>query len=128
MFVACKIPMGLAITHNNCEIVLNGPHTGLDPALLPPNGSAPDGVDRFHGWGLTEVQGPAADALIDWMDISAKGPGPVQAGAIIMADKIGDIRKEAVDNDTMKAGFEGVDPAKDLPKGVETASDKPKKG
>lgn len=128
MFVACNLPAGLTVRHAGREIKLNGPHTGLDPEALPKNGSAPDDYNRTSGYGLTEVSGDDAEALKDWMTISAKGPGPVRSGAIIAAGSKADVAKEAKANENAATGFTGLDPAKDLPKGVETATDAKKKG
>lgn len=126
MFVACNLPAGLTIRHKGQTIRLVGGHTGLDPDNLPKHGSAPDTASRASGYGITEVTGDAAEALKDWMAISAKGKGPVRSGAIIAADKRDDVAKEARSNEGSAAGFKPVDPAKDLPKGVETADDKKK--
>ena len=124
MFVACSLPAGFTVRHNGQVIRLNGPHTGLDPEALPKNGSAPDDFNRVSGYGLTEVSGDEAEAVKDWMALSAKGKGPVRSGAIIAAGSKADVAKEARSNEGAADGFKGLDPAKDLPKGVETATDK----
>lgn len=123
MFVACSLPSGLIVRHNGQEIHLNGGHTGLDAEALPRNGSAPDDVNRVSGFGLTEVTGAQADALKEWMDISAKGNGPVRSGALVMAGSRADAVKEAKANEGAADGFGGLDASKDLPKGLETADD-----
>lgn len=127
MFVACSLPAGLTIHHNGQVITLNGAHTGLDADNLPKNGSAPDDFNRVSGFGLTEIAGAQADAFMDWADLSGKGHGPVSTGAIVFADSRADVAKEAKSNEGLAAGFAGMDPEKDLPAGVETADDKPKK-
>jgi hypothetical protein len=123
MFVACNLPAGLIVRHNGQEIRLNGGNTGLDAQNLPRNGSAPDDANRVSGYGLTEVSGDQAEALKDWMALSAKGHGPVRSGALIIAGSKADVAKEAKANEGAAAGFSGLDPAKDLPAGVETADD-----
>lgn len=123
MFVACNLPAGLIVKHKGRTITLNGGHTGLDPENLPKNGAAPDTASRVSGYGITEVAGEDAEALKDWMAVSAKGRGPVRSGAIVAADKRDDVTKEARANEGAAAGFKAVDPSKDLPKGVETATD-----
>lgn len=127
MFVACSLPSGLTINHNGQSITLNGAHTGLDVDNLPKNGSAPDDYNRVSGYGLTELTGPQADAFMDWADMAGKGHGPIQTGAILYADSRADVAKEAKAAEGPADGFAGMDPAKDLPAGLETADDKPKK-
>lgn len=122
MFVACKIPFGLLVRHNGHEITINGPHAGLDPATLPPNGGAPDDFNRYLGWGITEIVGDQADALLDWMDISSKGDGPVASGALVAVDTQADAKKAIKDNESVDTGFEGQDPDK-LPAGIEPNPD-----
>lgn len=127
MFVACSLPAGLTIEHNGQVIALAGAHTGLDADALPKNGSAPDDYNRVSGYGLTEITGAKADAFMEWADVASKGHGPVSTGAIVFADSRNDVAKEARSREGLAEGFTGMDPAKDLPAGVETADDQPKK-
>ena len=127
MFVACSLPAGLTIDHNGQTITLNGAHVGPDADNLPKNGSAPDDYNRVSGYGLTEISGAQADAFMDWADMTSKGHGPVSTGAIVFADSRNDVAKEARSREGLADGFAGLDPAKDLPAGVETADEQPKK-
>ena len=123
MFVGCKLPHGLTISHAGREITLNGANIGYDPENPWRNGAAPDSALRTSGVGLTEI-GDAADqsALLEWIDISGKGPGPVKAGKIFVVDRKADADKEARNLESEKA-ISGIDPDKDLPAGLETDKD-----
>lgn len=124
MFVACKLPAGLIIRQDDVSVTLNGTNTGLDPALLPANGAAPDGPTRSGGWGVTEVTGDEETALKEWFDTAGKGEGPVAAGAIFTAASRRELDAKIGQAKASAQAFEGLDPATDLPAGVETASDK----
>lgn len=123
MFVASNLPHALTVEHKGRTIVINGANVGFDPENLHKNGLMPDTEFRAHGYGLTEVTGEDEAALKDWMEISRKGPGPVQNGSIIVTGNKADAKKEAKDADTAKTAAKGIDPDKDLPKGVETKKD-----
>lgn len=123
MWVASNLPQALVVEHNGCKLVVNGANVGFDPDNLPKNGLAPDTAVRFHAHGLTEFTGPEADAFKDWFAISGKGEGPVRNGAIVIADNEAGAKKAAKDNDTNRTSRPGLDPAKDLPEGVETKKD-----
>lgn len=123
MFVGCKLPAGHTVDHNNQVIVLNGANIGYDGDHPWSNGAAPDSALRASGVGLTEVTGAQADALADWIALSGKGPGPVQAGMIFVVDKRVDAVKEAQSIEGEKTGLDGIDPAKDLPAGLSTDPD-----
>lgn len=122
MFVACKLPAGLIVRQDGREITLLGGNNGLDATLLPASGAAPDGPTRTGGYGVTEVTGDDEAALKAWFDIAGKGEGPVASGAIQTFASRREL--DAKVNPNASTGFEGRDPTKDLPAGVETASDK----
>lgn len=124
MFVACNMPQGLIVDHQGQRIEINGGANGLSALDLVKNGEAPDTALRYHGWGITELTGPTADAFHDWMGISAKGDGPVKFGQIEVFDKLADAQKEVRSRSKQRSGFDGLDPDKDLPQGVEKADDK----
>lgn len=121
MFVACTLPAGLIVRQDGREITLLGANNGLDATLLPANGSAPDGPTRSNGCGVTEVTGDDEAALKAWFDVAGKGEGPVASGAI---QTFASRRELDAKVGGGAAGLGGLDPAKDLPAGVETASDK----
>lgn len=123
MFVGCKLPHGLTVTHAGQTIVLNGANVGYDSENPWRNGAAPDAELRASGVGLTILEGEQAAAFKEWCEISAKGPGPVQSGAIFITEAKGDATKEAQNLESEKTGLDGLDPDKDLPKGLETDAD-----
>jgi len=122
MFVACKVPFGLLVRHKGHEIMINGPHAGLNPETLPPNGAAPDDFNRYLGWGLTELEGEPADVLLDYIDIASKGDGPFSSGAVVVVDSRGDALAAVKDHESVVSGFEGQDPDK-MPAGLEKDPD-----
>lgn len=122
MFVGCKLPHGLEIVHLDQRIVLNGSNAGFDPENPWANGSAPDAPLRASGVGLTQLDGAQADAFKDWYAIAKAGDGPVKRGLVFFTETQADAEKEA--RSIEGAGsIEGIDPAKDLPAGLETDAD-----
>ncbi|WP_374413276.1 hypothetical protein [Novosphingobium colocasiae] len=126
MLVGCKLPHGLEISHEGVTVTLVGANVGYDGDNPWRNGGAPDSADRISGVGLTKLEGAQADAVMAWMDISGRGPGPVKSGMIFAVDTKAEASKEAQLLEDEKTGLDGIDPAKDLPKGVETDTDAPK--
>lgn len=120
MFVGCKLPHGLTIDHNDQVITLNGSNIGYDADNPWKNGVAPDSALRANGVGLTQLEGAQADAFKDWFELSGKGHGPVKAGFIFIANNANDARKETQLLEDEKTGLDGIDPGKDLPKGLST--------
>ena len=123
MFVGCKLPHGLEIQHLDQTIVLNGANVEYDADNPWKNDLAPDSPLRASGVGITKLEGPRADAFLDWYDVSGKGPGPVSAGFIFYTDSRADAAKEAQSLEGEKTGLGGLDPDKDMPAGVETDAD-----
>lgn len=128
MYVGCKLPNGLTAEHNGQVIALNGANAGYTSDDQWKNGLAPDSPLRASGVGLTLLEGEKADAFQAWHDISAKGHGPVASGMIFIAKSNADAAKEARSLEGEKTGLDGIDPDKDLPKGLETDKDAGKKG
>lgn len=122
MIVGCKLPHGHTIEHKGEIIVLNGANVGYDPDNPWRNDAFPDAADRTSGAGLTTLEGAQADAFKDWYGQN-KGGGPIAAGAIFFTESKADAQKEAKGREKVKTGTEALDPAKDLPKGLETAKD-----
>lgn len=122
MFVGCKLPHGHTIEHKDETIVLNGANVGFDGDNPWRNGVFPDAINRTSGAGLTELVGKQAEAFKDWFDVNKSG-GPIKAGMIFYAEKAADTSKEAAAREDVKSGTDPLDPAKDMPKGVETAKE-----
>lgn len=122
MWVASNLPHGLIVEHNGVTMTINGSNVGFDPENLAKNGLPPDTAARFHGHGLTELTGAEADAFKDWFKISGQGHGPVQSGAIVIAQTEVDAKKAAAKKDS-KQPVAGIDPETDLPAGLETKKD-----
>ena len=120
MIVGCKLPHGLAINHLGIDIVLNGSNFGYDDENPWRNGHSQDSANLVSGVGLTTLEGDKAEAFKDWFEISKKGEGPARAGLIFMAEKQADAEKEARSLEAEKTGLDGIDPDKELPKGLET--------
>lgn len=123
MWVASNLPHGLVVEHKDLTLHVNGSNVGFDPENLAKNGLAPDTAVRFHGHGLTEFTGTEADAFKEWFEISGKGLGPVQSGAIQIAQTEAEAKKSAAKNDDNKTARTGLNPDKDLPDGIETKKD-----
>ncbi|GGN49375.1 hypothetical protein GCM10011349_19950 [Novosphingobium indicum] len=123
MIVGCKLPHGLEVTHKDATIVLNGANVGYDADNPWKNGASPDNYDRTSGVGLTTLSPDQEEPFKDWLETSGKGPGPVRSGLIFVASSKNDASKEAQALEGEKTGLGGLDPEKDLPKGVETDTD-----
>lgn len=124
MFVGSRLPHGLEIEHGGETIILNGANVGYDANNPWRSGAAPDSLDRVSGAGLTLLEGKQADAFMEWFELSGKGSGPVKNGQIFITDKKADAAKEAQSLEGETTGADPVDPSKDLPKGVETDTEK----
>ena len=122
MIVGCKLPHGHTIDHGGETIVLNGGNVGYDPLNPFRQGAAPDSADRASGAGLTVLEGKQAEAFKDWYEANKTG-GPIAAGTIFFTGSAADTKKEAKSREKVKTGTDALDPAKDLPKGLETAKD-----
>lgn len=122
MIVGCKLPHGHTIEHEGETIELNGGNVGYDANNPWRQGAAPDSVDRVSGAGLTVLDGAQAKAFKGWYDLN-KGGGPIASGAIFFTEKADDTKAEAKAREDVKTGVEALDPAKDLPKGLETAKE-----
>jgi hypothetical protein len=123
MFVGCKLPHGLTIDHNDQVIHLNGANVGYDADNPWKNSLPPDSPLRANGVGLTQLEGAQADAFKAWFDLTGKGHGPVKSGFIFFAEREAEVRKETQLLEDEKSGLEGIDPSKDLPKGLSTDPD-----
>jgi hypothetical protein len=122
MIVGCKLPHGHTIEIGDVVIALNGANVGYDPANPWRMDAFPDAADRTSGAGLTTLEGVQAEAFKKWFDLHKNG-GPIKAGAIFYTDRAADTAKEAKGREKVKTGLSGIDPAADLPKGLETAKD-----
>lgn len=122
MIVGCKLSHGHTIEYNGQVIALNGGNVGYDPLNPWRSDNAPDSMDRISGVGLTHLEGDQAAAFKDWYAQNKTG-GPIAAGAIFFTEKEADTKAEAKGREKVKTGTEALDPAKDLPKGLETAKD-----
>lgn len=124
LFIACKLPHGLEITHNGRTIVLRGQNVGFDPDNPSPLGKMRGDA---NGFGITELKDPAdADAFQAWCNAvtyrdgdKAKGklPEPFAAlenGSIQTFKSRNDAEAETnMLGDAVQSGFEGIDPATD---------------
>lgn len=122
MIVGCKLPHGHTIEFNDRVIVLNGGNVGFDPNSPWRQDHAPDAEARVSGVGLTTLTGADAEAFKAWYDIH-KGGGPIAAGVIFYTEAAADAKKEARAREKVKTSVDGLDPTKDLPKGLETAAE-----
>jgi hypothetical protein len=122
MFVGCKLPHGHTIDHLGEIIVLNGANVGYDAANPWRNDAFPDAIERASGSGLTLLTGDKEAAFKDWYELNKSG-GPIAAGAIFVTEKEADVKKEAKGREKVKTGVDPLDPANDLPKGLETAKE-----
>jgi hypothetical protein len=122
MIVGCKLAHGHTIDHLGVIIHLNGANVGYDAENPWRQGAFPDSPDRVSGAGLTTLEGDQAEAFQDWYKLNEKG-GPIASGAIFVAPKIADAKAEAKSREKVKSGVDALDPAKELPKGLETAKD-----
>lgn len=123
MFVGCKLPHGLEITHNDQTIVLNGANADYDADNPWKNDLPPDSPLRASGVGITKVEGARADAFKAWFELSGKGEGPVSSGFVFHAGSQAEAVKEAQSLEGEKNGLGGLDPDKDLPTGIVTDTD-----
>lgn len=122
MIVGCKLAHGHTIDHLGVIIALNGANTGFDGNNPWRMDAFPDSPDRVSGAGLTVLEGDQADAFKDWYELNKAG-GPIAGGAIFYTEKAADTVKEAKGREKIGSGVDALDPAKDLPKGLETAKD-----
>lgn len=122
MIVGCKLPHGHTIEIGDRVIVLNGGNVGYDPENPWRQDNAPDAEGRVSGVGLTTLTGADAEAFKAWYDLN-KGGGPIKAGVIFFSEAAADAKKEARAREGVKTGVDALDPEKDLPKGLETASE-----
>lgn len=128
IIVGCKLPFGHTIEHNGEIIALNGSNVGYDPDNPWKSDNEPDSALRASGAGLTTLEGAKEDAFKDWAEMTDRGDGPVKSGAIFWAAKETDARREAINLESEATGLDGIDPSKDLPKGLETDTETAKKG
>lgn len=122
MIVGCKLPHGHTIEFNNQVINLNGANIGYDANNPWRNDAFPDSIDRTSGVGLTTLEGAQAEAFKAWYEAHKTG-GPIASGAIFFTERAADAQKEAKAREGKKTGLDALDPAKDLPKGLETAKE-----
>lgn len=136
--VACKLPQGLEITHNNRSILLRGQNVGFDA-------DNPTVMGKFrgdaNGFGLTTLEGPDADVFQEWVDEvtykkdasgkAAKANGKLATPFLALENGSIQVFKSRADaeaetnmlGDSVTTGFEGIDPDKDLPKNLSTDTD-----
>jgi|GEM_PF-4918881 len=122
MIVGCKLPHGHTIEFNGETIALNGANVGFDGDNPWKMDAFPDSPLRTSGVGLTTLEGKQADAFKAWYDAHKTG-GPIASGAIFFSDTAAAAQKEAKSREKVKSGIDALDPAKDLPKGLETAKE-----
>jgi hypothetical protein len=135
MFVACKLPHGLQITHAGKVLRINGPNEGMDLSDPAKNGAERDTAKSYGGFGLTELKDDDAKAYQAWVAAvtfkdgdKSKGKheepfAALENGALLDFPSQAAARSE-IDaiGKSVTSGFEGVDPS-DKKNGVEKNTD-----
>lgn len=126
-FVACKLPHGIIINHNDVKITLRGHNIGERLLMPSPNGEYNDHENRYCGYGLTELSPEQADAFESWYNHNLYKNGnkasgrlaqpykPISSGAVTQVFKtLAELKKELSGLSSMsgiiKTGMEGLNP------------------
>lgn len=126
-FYASKLPTGLKVEHGGQTVILNGANIGEELDSVSKNGAPRENRMRVHGYGLTDMTPPQADAFEGWrkeVTLTKDGMKVVggfqgfENGSILGPFKSwSDAEKEcSAMSGLVTTGFEGVDPEKEAKK------------